>query len=205
VVVKRVLVPIAVVVVAIGAAASAGLLVRRHVSGRGGLPSLVLNGGSTTCYMSELRVSYFGTEASAGSAITGFRVTDRSMLPCTLSGSPLLGLYGGPLPAGKPLHARLEGFASGPFAAARTAATVLIEPKSDRYAAAFVIATLDSSATGSANCSRLAAIEVGLYPHGKRAMVPLSPPEKACGSPPRISVSGFFSSERLDSYIKRGY
>jgi Protein of unknown function (DUF4232) len=198
--VKRFLVPTAVLVVAIAVATTAGVFVKRHVNDHGGLPSLVLNGGSTTCYLAELRFSYFGTKATAGSEITGFRVTDKSMLPCALSGNPLLGFYGGPPQARTPLRAKVKNLGPG-AASTKAPVTIVLQPGSTRAAAAFVITSSVSRAAGSANCSRLTAIEIGLYPQGARTTLPVPFEVAACGTPPHISISDFFSSESLDSRL----
>lgn len=195
---RRFVVPIAVVVVAVAAATTAFVFVRRHVSGPGGLPSLVLK-GSTTCRMSQLSISYYGERGVPGTAITGFEVTDTSILPCTLSGAPIVSYFSG-APKAREVLRLSTGHSGVGIAFSTTPATVVLEPRSSTSSAAFIVTSAEFQAGGSAQCPQVTAIQVSLYRPGSRTTVPLWYPASAC-SPPHVEVSVFFPAKRLASYV----
>ena len=152
------------------------------------------------CSVGQLRVSYWGQSAAAGTAITGFDVVNTSGGPCALTGAPKLRFLTGPLSAPHPLPVVVtNGTGPGP-AFSRHAAPALLQPGKPSQGGAFLVLGADWGIGGAPSCPNVSWVVFGLPGQGGSKRVPLWYPENLCGKPAAANVvSGAYPLTRMIS------
>ena len=155
------------------------------------------------CKIGQLDIVYYGGSGAAGTAITGFKVTNSSKVACVLGGYPTVSFFTGTTSAPRPLAVIVSHQGPG-IAFAVHPRPIVIGPsattKSASKQAALVFTSDDFASDGSDNCPHVTSIVVRLRDAGQGTRVFLWYPSLVCRSPASASVSSFFPASILDSF-----
>jgi Tol biopolymer transport system component len=168
-------------------------------------PSAVSTSGPKTqlCKIGQLRITYYGESAAAGTAITSFKVTNASKVACVLSGYPTVQFFTGTTSAPRPFAVEVSHDGPGIAFASHPRPVVLAPSGSSASAgkaAGLLFTSGDFAADGSGNCPQVTSIVVRLRDSGRGTRVFLWYPTNVCRSPASANVSSFFPASSLDPY-----
>jgi len=182
--------------VALVAAVIAVVSLTRNPSDSGGGATNSV-GVAARCSAQQLRFSYYGSSAAAGTAVTGLEVTNTSNSTCTLEGYPVIGFEG---TDSVPL--KIDVLHHGPGVAFNQVRTsVRLSPGAR---AGIIVTSADFGSNGASTCPRIGALGISLTQDAAASHVALPAPVNVCGVGLMVNVSAFFAANQLRSYVNPG-